>query len=105
MSGFPDLSEVAFELSETQQLQDFEVLGFVPQPNLHLHHIFCEMVSHSSCKSSKSAIEAFPSSTPLATLRERLPFGNGSAEQRTSRETLPTQWLLCLPWQIYRNVD
>ncbi len=34
MGGFPDLSEVAFELSETQQLQDFEVLGFVPQPNL-----------------------------------------------------------------------
>ncbi|WP_279432883.1 hypothetical protein [Nostoc sp. 106C] len=30
MGGFPDLSEVAFELSETQQLQDFEVLGFVP---------------------------------------------------------------------------
>jgi hypothetical protein len=30
VSGFPDLSEVAFELSETQQLQDFEVLGFVP---------------------------------------------------------------------------
>jgi hypothetical protein len=26
---------VAFERSETQQLQDFEVLGFVPQPNLH----------------------------------------------------------------------
>ncbi|WP_208099064.1 hypothetical protein, partial [Nostoc sp. 106C] len=43
--GFPDLSEVAFELSETQQLQGFEVLGFVPQPNLHPHHIFCEMVS------------------------------------------------------------
>jgi hypothetical protein len=21
------------------------VLGFVPQPNLHLHHIFCEIVS------------------------------------------------------------
>ncbi len=35
MGGFPDLSEVAFERSETQQLQDFEVLGFVPQPNLH----------------------------------------------------------------------
>ncbi|OUL27451.1 hypothetical protein BV372_25895 [Nostoc sp. T09] len=35
------------ERSETQQLQDFEVLGFVPQPNLHPlhpHHIFCEMV-------------------------------------------------------------
>ncbi|WP_104908988.1 hypothetical protein [Nostoc sp. 'Lobaria pulmonaria (5183) cyanobiont'] len=35
VGGFPDLSEVAFERSETQQLQDFEVLGFVPQPNLH----------------------------------------------------------------------
>ncbi|WP_166507465.1 hypothetical protein [Nostoc sp. 106C] len=46
MGGFPDLSEVAFELSETQKLQDFEVLGFVPQPNLHPHHIFCEMVLH-----------------------------------------------------------
>jgi hypothetical protein len=30
VGGFPDLSEVAFELSETQQLQNFEVLGFVP---------------------------------------------------------------------------
>ncbi|WP_166507491.1 hypothetical protein [Nostoc sp. 106C] len=38
MGGFPDLSEVAFELSETQQLRDFEVLGFVPQPNLHPLH-------------------------------------------------------------------
>ncbi|WP_166507424.1 hypothetical protein [Nostoc sp. 106C] len=47
MGGFPDLSEVVFELSETQQLKDFGMLGFVPQPNLHplhLHHIFCEMV-------------------------------------------------------------
>ncbi len=34
MGGFPDLSEVAFELSETQQLKDFGMLGFVPQPNL-----------------------------------------------------------------------
>ncbi|WP_166507581.1 hypothetical protein [Nostoc sp. 106C] len=44
MGGFPDLSEVAFELSETQELKDFGMLGFVPQPNLHLQHIFCEMV-------------------------------------------------------------
>ncbi len=44
MGGFPDLSEVAFELSETQQLQDFELLGFVLQPTLHPHHIFCQMV-------------------------------------------------------------
>jgi hypothetical protein len=44
VGGFPGLSEVAFELSQIQQLQDFGMLGFVPQPNLHLHHIFCEMV-------------------------------------------------------------
>ncbi|WP_143842078.1 hypothetical protein [Nostoc sp. 106C] len=51
MGGFPNLSEVAFELSETQQLQDFEVLGFVPQPNLHPlhpHHIFVKWYDDNS---------------------------------------------------------
>jgi hypothetical protein len=32
--------------------------------------------------------------TAVPTLRERLPFGNGSAEQRTSRQSRPTD---CLP--------
>ncbi|WP_166507561.1 hypothetical protein [Nostoc sp. 106C] len=37
MGGFPDLSEVAFERSETQLDQGLRMLGFVPQPNLRLN--------------------------------------------------------------------
>ncbi|OUL29330.1 hypothetical protein [Nostoc sp. 106C] len=37
VGGFPDLSEVAFERSETQLDQGLRMLGFVPQPNLRLN--------------------------------------------------------------------